>query len=361
MAETTAASVPAAPERSLKRRLVRIIVWLVIVAAIGGVFRLVGVDVWDWLKDVWDTVNDISIGYLIAGCFFQTAQTCFNGLAWVYILRAAYPDAGVKIGTILAAYATNVALNGVLPANMGTLVMLIMFLAIVPGSTFPGILAGYLVHKIFFTVVGALVYLYLFLTVPGSFDRELGGTVDRPALTAIIIVGGILLIVMLIRIFWRWVKGLWAKAKQGGVILSRPKDYFLKVFLPQTAGYAARLAVIGVFLAAYSIPVTFHSIMAVTGSNSIANVTAVTPGSVGVTQAANVAALRDYTDAETATAYSISQQLVTTAWNILFAIIMVAIFFGWTGGKLLIGSSYVDAKQKAAEMRAERKQKKAED
>ncbi len=74
-----------------------------------------------------------------------------------------------------------------------------------------------------------------------------------------------------------------------------------------------------------------------------------------------VAALRDYTDAETATAYSISQQLVTTAWNILFAIIMVAIFFGWTGGKLLIGSSYVDAKQKAAEMRAERKQKKAED
>jgi uncharacterized membrane protein YbhN (UPF0104 family) len=361
MAETTAGSVPAPPERSLKRRVVRIIVWLVIVAAIGGVFRLLGVDVWDWLKDVWDTVNDISIGYLIAGCFFQTAQTCFNGLAWVYILRAAYPDAGVKIGTILAAYATNVALNGVLPANMGTLVMLIMFLAIVPGSTFPGILAGYLVHKIFFTVVGALIYLYLFLSVPGSFDRELGGTIDRPALTAIIIVGGILLIVILIRIFWRWVKNLWAKAKVGGVILTRPKDYLLKVFLPETVGYAARLAVIAVFLAAYSIPVTFHSIMAVTGSNSIANVTAVTPGSVGVTQAANVAALRDYTDAETATAYSISQQLVTTAWNIVFAIIMVGIFFGWTGGKLLIGSSYVDAKQKAAEMRAERKQKKAKD
>jgi uncharacterized membrane protein YbhN (UPF0104 family) len=361
MAETTAASVPAPPERSLKRRVVRIIVWLVIVAAIGGVFRLLGVDVWDWLKDVWDTVNDISIGYLIAGCFFQTAQTCFNGLAWVYILRAAYPDAGVKIGTILAAYATNVALNGVLPANMGTLVMLIMFLAIVPGSTFPGILAGYLVHKIFFTVVGALIYLYLFLSVPGSFDRELGGTIDRPALTAIIIVGGILLIVILIRIFWRWVKNLWAKAKVGGVILTRPKDYLLKVFLPETVGYAARLAVIAVFLAAYSIPVTFHSIMAVTGSNSIANVTAVTPGSVGVTQAANVAALRDYTDAETATAYSISQQLVTTAWNIVFAIIMVAIFFGWTGGKLLIGSSYADAKQKAAEMSAERKKKKAED
>jgi len=360
MAEMTAESVPEPPQKSLAQRLLHVGLWLLIVVLIAGVFRLLGVDVLDWLKDVWDTVNDISIGYLIAGCFFQTAQTCFNGLAWVYILRAAYPEAGVKIGTILAAYATNVALNGVLPANMGTLVMLVMFLAIVPGSTFPGILAGYLVHKIFFTVVGALIYLYLFLSVPGSFDRELGGTIDRPALTAIIIVGGILLLVMLIRIFWRWVKNLWAKAKVGGVILSRPKDYFLKVFLPQTAGYAARLAVIGVFLAAYSIPVTFHTVMAVTGSNSIANVTAVTPGSVGVTQAANVAALRNYTDAETATAYSISQQLVTTAWNILFAIIMVAVFFGWTGGKLLIGSSYVDAKQRAVDMRADRKRKKAE-
>jgi uncharacterized membrane protein YbhN (UPF0104 family) len=361
MAETTAASVDAPPERSLKQRLFRIVVWLVIVALVAGVFRLLGVDVLDWLKDVWDTVNDISIGYLIAGCFFQTVQTCLNGLAWVYILRFAYPEAGVRIGTIVTAYAVNVALNGILPANMGTLVMLFMFLAIVPGSTFPGILAGYLVHKIFFTVVGALIYLYLFLSVPGSFDRELGGIVDHAALAALIVVGGIVLIVVLIRIFWRWVKKLWEKAKQGGVILQHPKQYFLKVFLPQCGGYAARLAVIGVFLAAYSIPVTFHSIMAVTGSNSIANVTAVTPGSVGVTQAANVAALRDYTDSETATAYSISQQLVTTAWNQIFAIIMVAIFFGWTGGKLLIGSSYVDAKQKAGEMRAERKRKKTED
>jgi hypothetical protein len=145
------------------------------------------------------------------------------------------------------------------------------------------------------------------------------------------------------------------------VILQRPKEYFLKVFLPQCGGYAARLAVIAVFLAAYSIPVTFHSVMAVVGSNSLANVTAVTPGSVGVTQAANVAALKDYTDSETATAYSIAQQLITTAWNQVFAIILVCFYFGWSGGRELVGSSYKGAKVKAAEMKAERKQKKDED
>ena len=173
-------------------------------------------------------------------------------------------------------------------------------------------------------------------------------------------VGSLVLLALLIRLFWRWLKKLWLQAKQGGVILTHPRDYFLKVFLPQVGGYAARLAVIAVFLAAYSIPVTFHSVMAVTGSNSVANVTAVTPGSVGVTQAANVAALRDYTDAETATAYSIAQQLITTAWSIVFAIVLVAFYFGWSGGKELVGSSYRDAKVKAAEMSAERKRKRKE-
>jgi uncharacterized membrane protein YbhN (UPF0104 family) len=361
MAESTAASVPPPPEQPIKHRLARIVAWLVGIALLLLVCNLLGVGIWGWLQDVWDTVDDISFGYVVAGCFFQTLQTSLNALAWVYILRAAYPAAGVRIGPIIACYAVGVALNGVLPANLGTLVMLLMFLAIVPGSTFPGILAGYLVHKIFFTVVGALVYLYLFLSVPGSFDRELGGITDHSGLATLIVVGGIVLIVLLMRIFWNWVKKLWEKAKQGGVILQRPKEYFLKVFLPQCGGYAARLAVIAVFLAAYSIPVTFHSVMAVVGSNSLANVTAVTPGSVGVTQAANVAALKDYTDSETATAYSIAQQLITTAWNQVFAIILVCIYFGWSGGRELVGSSYKGAKVKAAEMKAERKQKKPED
>jgi uncharacterized membrane protein YbhN (UPF0104 family) len=356
---TTAAS--AEPPRSVRGPVARIAIWLGGLAVVAVVCNLLGISVWSWLEDVWDTLNDISLASVVAGCFFQAVQTSLNALAWVFILRAAYPKAGVRIGPIIAAYAVSVGLNGVLPANMGTLVMLLMFLVIVPGSTFPGILAGYLVHKIFFTVVGAFVYLYLFLSVPGSFERDFGAIADHPGLAVTIVVGGLVLLVILIRIFWRWLKKLWLQAKQGGEILNHPRDYFLKVFLPQVGGYIARLSVIAVFLAAYSIPVTFHTIMAVTGSNSVANVTAVTPGSVGVTQAANVAALRDYTDAETATAYSISQQLITTAFNILFAIVLVAYFFGWAGGKELVGSSYKGAKVKAVEMREDRKRKKSED
>ena len=76
-----------------------------------------------------------------------------------------------------------------------------------------------------------------------------------------------------------------------------------------------------VFLAAYDIPVSFDTLMRLAGGNSIANVTSVTPGGAGVNQAFNVASLNGITNATTATAYSVAQQLVTTAWNILFAIV----------------------------------------
>jgi uncharacterized membrane protein YbhN (UPF0104 family) len=260
---------------------------------------------------------------------------------------------------VLAAYATGVALNGFLPANIGTFVMMFIFLTFIPGSTFPGVFAGFLVQKIFFTLAGTFVYLYLFLSVPGSFGIELGNVSDHPVSTGIILVGGGVLLVALARMFWRKMQGLWEKAKAGGAILTYPRVYFARVFLPQFLGWGAKLAVIGIFLAAYGIPVTFHTIMSVAGGNSLANVASFTPGAVGITQAVNSASLSDVTDPTTAAAYSLGQQLITTAWNQIFAIVLLIWAFGWTGGKELVRTSYTDARGMAAEQTEARRARKA--
>jgi uncharacterized membrane protein YbhN (UPF0104 family) len=346
---------PVVEEPTYSRRSARVAIWIGALALAALLCQLLGIDLRGWIADLWDALTEVSIGYLVLGILLQTAQTGLTALAWVAILRAAYPESGVRPLAIVTCYAVAVALNGVLPANIGTFTMLFMFLAIVPGSTFAGIFSGYLVHKIFFTIAGAAVYLYLFLSVPGSFDVHLEGLGNDWSLATLIAVGTVVLLVLLARIFWRWVKKLWAQAKQGGAILASPRDYFLKVFLPSFGGYAAKLGVIAVFLAAYGIPVTFHTVMTVVGGNSIANVTSVTPGGIGVNQAINAVALDDVTDRATATAYSLSQQLVTTAWNIVVAIALVAFVFGWQGGKKLVESSYVDAKGKAAEMQERRR------
>jgi hypothetical protein len=94
----------------------------------------------------------------------------------------------------------------------------------------------------------------------------------------------------------------------------------------------------------------------VLGSNQLANILSLTPGGVGINQAFNSFALDSYTDATTATAYSISQQLITTAFNVGFAIVLVCVVFGWSGGSKLVKESYSDAKVKAGEMKAQRGQ-----
>src|SRR3954468_23402130 len=189
------------------RRLAKVLAWLAGAVAVAAVLGLFGVDVFGWFESLWDALTGIGLGYLAAGWSLQTLQTMLTALGWYFILRAGFPDAPAPYRHVLAAYATGVALNGFLPANIGTFVMLLMFIAIIPGANFPGILGGALVQKIFFTVAGAFVYVYLFVSVPGSFELQLGAPHDHPLLFASIIVGAVLLIVILARVFWRKLKG----------------------------------------------------------------------------------------------------------------------------------------------------------
>ena len=174
---------PVAPEESKRRRIVKIVAWLAGLVVLLAILHLLGVDVWGWLEELWHTVTEISLGYIILGCLFQCAQTCLTALGWYGILRYAYPG-GVTFMPVLASYATGVALNNFLPANIGTFVTLLMYVAIVRGSTFPGILAGYVVQKIFYLIVGTLIYVYLFSAVAGLVRlpvRERVGRVVGPS------------------------------------------------------------------------------------------------------------------------------------------------------------------------------------
>ena len=285
----------------------------------------------------------------------------FAGVSYYGILGAAYPGE-VSMRPIVTAYAVGVAGNSFLPANLGTLVTLLMFVAIIPSCSFSGSLAAYLVQKIFYTIIGAAVYLYLFLSVPGEFDISFGKEHTHPAFFLGIVAGGVFLIVVVVRIFWRQVKKLWAQAKKGGAILAHPRATSSASSGRRRSATRAKMAVIAIFLAAFAIPVTFNSIMWVIGSGSLANVASFTPGAIGVTQATNALALKTCCQVpnSTAVAYSTAQQLVTSAWNVIFALIAVVWVFGWTGGKELVGGAYVDAKAKATEMKEDRKRKRDE-
>ena len=230
---------------------------------------------------MWDTITTISAAYVVAGVVALVLQTTANAFAWYTILRFAYPGE-LQFRQMLAAYAACVALNAVVPANLGTIVMLVMLTTIMASATFAGLLGGFAVQKIFFTLAGAFVYLYLFLTVSGSFDAHFAWVKEHPWAVVTLLVAGAVTIYLVLRLFWPKVLRWWEQAKDGSQVLLHPGAYFGKVFFPEFVAWVASLCVVGIFLAAYSIPVTFHTVMSIVGSNSISTTLALTPGGAGV-------------------------------------------------------------------------------
>ncbi len=358
--EASGAAASSEQSRPLGARLLRIAIWVGGVALVIVLLDLLGVPVSDWIRSLLRKIREVPPWAVFSGVILQTAQIALAALAWLGILRAAFPRAQIRFRMVLACYATAVALNGFLPANIGTFVMLMMFSTLIAGATFAVVFSGLVVQKIPFSVFNVTLYLYLFLSVAGSFSIKLGFLADHQGLIALILGGAVVLIALLVRIFWRRTEKLRGQLVTGGAILRSPRALLIKVALPELGSYLARLGVIAVFLGAYGIPVTFHNVATVTASNSISNSISVTPGGVGVNQAMNTAVLKKDTSAQNATAYSAAQQLITTAWNVVFAMIMVCWVFGWTGGRALVESSYGDAKVRSREMSEDRKKRKRE-
>ena len=346
---------PAA--KPVARRVLRIVVWLAGIALALFVLDELGVPISDWINKFLDELRSVPAWAIVGGIVLDTVQTVFAALAWLTILRAAFPNATIGVRPVVAAYAVAVGLNGFLPANIGTLVMMLMFVSLIAGATFAAIFSGFVIQKIPFTVFTLSADVYLFLSVGSSFGFEFGFFSKHPGLTVIIVLGSLVLIAMLVRIYWRRAAKLRGRLKEGGAVLRQPRRFIVGVVVPSTISYLARLAIVAVFLAAFSIPVTGHSVVAVSAANSLSSSLSVTPGGVGVTQALNVVVLQDVTSRANATAYSVAQQLVISAWDVVFAIILVAWVFGWSGGKELVRQSYAAAEVKKDELKEEREAK----
>lgn len=337
--------------KSALARLGRVAGWLAGIALVLFVLELIGVPIVDWIRQLFKEIRAVPATAIVGGAVLETLQTTFAALAWLTILRAAFPNARVPFRPVLASYAVAVALNSFLPANVGTLVMMLMLLTLIVGATFAAIFSGFVVQKVPFTVLSIAVYVYLFATVSGSLSLELDFLSEHPVVSVLIALGAIVLLVLFGRFFWHRATKLRDELKTGGAILGHPRRFMIGVALPEVASFAARLGIVAVFLAAFSIPVTFHTVIAITGANSVSSSLSFTPGGVGVTQALNVVVLESLTSTSNATAYSVAQQLIISAWDVLLAIGLVAWVFGWSGGRELVKQSYAAADAKERELK----------
>ena len=322
MATAEATVVPLAGHRrwlpfgdpSRKRRLLKVVAWLAGIAAVIVVLQLLGVDVAGWFAQHVGRADGDRRRLPARG--LGAADRADDADRVRLVLDPARRLPGRRASrTGRSSPPTRRAWRSTAscPANIGTFVMLLMFVAIIPGADFPGVLGGMVVQKIFFRSPARSSTSTCSLRWRARSSGSSSCCTTTRCSRWLIAAGVVFLLVVLVPdLLAQAARGSEAKAKQGGAILAPPARLPARVALPSLGAWLAKLGVIAVFLAGYGIAVTFHTVMSVVGGNSIANTVSVTPGGVGVNQATNVAALRDVTDAATATAYSLGQQLAIT-------------------------------------------------
>jgi len=289
-----------------------------------------------WIADVWRHVTAISVPLLVLALALVTLQTLLVALSWRNVLRAAYPSGNVTYNTTASFYAGAVGINSILPASAGTIAMLGLFRSTIEGSTVAGLVGAAFVENIFFVVVAACVYAWLFLTVAGSFDVHFRLIHEHLAGTALILICGSVLVVSVVRVLWRRFKKTWENAKVGGVIVSRPREYFAQVVAPQVASYLARMGVNATFMYAYGVPVSVRNVFLIVAASSISAAVAVTPGGVGAQTALTAVVLNGVAPPSVLAAYAVGQQLIVAGWNVVFGAALLIPTIGWQGARRII-------------------------
>ena len=350
------------PERApLKARLVRIAVWLGGLLAVLLILEVIGISPLNWLRAVFHAMGEIPPQYIVAGIFTQTCNLLLVGLAYVAIWRSAFPrSASIPVMQIATCYIVSIALNGVLPMSLGTITMIFMFIAILPGATAAGVAAGYGVGQIFWAVASAFTYTYLFVTVSGAINEAIGGIRHHLPALLLILVGVTVLVIVLFKLLRQKLHDGAANLKEGVAIMRSPRTFLLRVFLPCAIAFGFEVTTVAIFMHGYGIPVSVSAILLNDAANSIATLTAVTPGGVGATQGLTAVALSGIAPPSQIAAYSLAQQLILTAWNCLFAVVCMTVFFGWAGGREIVSNSLVRARTELAEKRESGRRAKAE-
>ena len=334
------------------RKVVEILLFLALLAIVGLLLDLSGIDISGWIEHMLDRVAEVSPGWIVLGLGFQTvprrSSPVSPGSGSSVRLRASVR----AVAAVFASYAVAVALNGVLPAASavrdaddaaGDR----------PRRDLPGVFSALLVSQLFFFAIGVILYLYLFIAVEGTFSAKLGRISAHPALFTLIVVGSVLLIGLVLYLVWRKARKLVGagEGRRGHPVVAahlpdprrRPGGVGYLCQLRRHRGLPRRV------LASRS---RSAALLFLAGSNSVS------PAPPRSRRAAWVSTRRSTWRRSTATRAPRRHRLLgrppvdDDLWNVLFAIGLVVAAFGWSGGPRLVRRAIAQARDHAAEEHA---------
>ena len=307
---------------------------VILVASIEFVGRQ-GLDPWSWFADVWVLIAGIPAPFIIVACMLKATEVSLNAVAWRTVLRAAYPEEGIRFRQTLGVVQGGVGIFAVIPPKFGSFAVLGLYRAAFPSLGITAVLATRVVQGISSTILGTALLLIFavanagFGAQNGFLDSVANAFVDRPLLAIPLSALIVSLLVFLLRRGRGWLREFVAQMALGGAILRTPGRYVLLVMIPTLLAFALRWAVTGTLLLAFGVPASLETLLRVNVSHGLARTVQVTPGGFGTTQAFDLVALRGIAPVEVITAYSLSQAAILLVFNIAFGLVALTWAFGW--------------------------------
>jgi uncharacterized membrane protein YbhN (UPF0104 family) len=258
----------------------------------------------------------------------------FRARAWQNIVRAAYPDGGLKFFSAFGAYVAGVGVNSVAPARGGDVVKLYLVKRRLREARYPTLAPTLIVETIFdfFVAGGLMVWALTIGVLPTHSVYSRIPTVDwkfflrHDKLTAAVLVG--LMLAVLVGALWarRRVSEFWENTKLGFTILGDKRRFYLGVILPQAISWGFRIACLYFFLQAFHVHASIHNALLTQVVDSLATLFPATPGGAGTKQGLIVYLFRGQTVSKSLLlAFSVGMNIAIVITNVVLGMIAIAV------------------------------------
>jgi hypothetical protein len=233
----------------------------------------------------------VGVFWVVAGTLLSLVAQVVRVRGWHNIIRAAYPQADeLRQRDTAVAYFAGAGLNGVIPARGGDIVKLTLVHKRIPNASYATLAATFVPETVFETLFGTGLVVWAlaqgFLpvpTVPGELPSlDVTFVLQHPFISASAVAVIVLLGIVLIRFIRRSAQDFAERFKRGLVILGSPRAFVRGVASWQALSRVIRLGALAAFMHAFSLPVTFSTVVLVMAAQGGGRIIPLAPISAGL-------------------------------------------------------------------------------
>ena len=269
-----------------------------------------------------------SVGWLALAIAlgFHFVKLVLRAVAWRNILRAAYPDEGIRWRPVFGAYVAGVGVNSIVPGRGGDLVKLYLVKHRYPGMSYAALGSSLVAETLLDFVLASAFFLWaLSLGVVPSIHTpsfEWGWLLRHSKATATIVA---LLTLLVIWFSWKATQsgGLKERLGRGVAILRDWRRYLREVASWQLASWVCRIASLFWFLRAFHVRATVHNALLSQVVDSLSTLLPISPGGAGTKQGFLVAILHGQASTSRLLAFSIGMYVTVTLFNVALGAIAI--------------------------------------